>query len=189
MAQSTPLPESAAGGLAPSSALKSQYHAGLGMLRQAIDRCPERLWTGDEHASPFWHIAYHTLFYTHLYLQPEESAFRPWEHHREEYQFMGRLPWPPHRPPDIDVPYTKTQILQYWQICEEMVDATVDGLDLNAAECGFWWYSMPKFEHQLVNIRHLQHHTAQLSDRLRSAADIGIDWLSAGTTSEQDKAG
>jgi hypothetical protein len=53
------------------SALKSQYHATLAMLRAAIRRCPDDLWTGSGgHANPFWRIAYHTLFYAHLYLQP-----------------------------------------------------------------------------------------------------------------------
>ena len=32
---------------------------------------------------------------------------------------------------------------------------------------------MSKLEHQLVNLRHIQHHAAQLADRLRSAAMSG----------------
>jgi hypothetical protein len=36
---------------------------------------------------------------------------------------------------------------------------------------------MSKLEHQFVNIRHIQLHGAQLADRLRSAADIGIKWV------------
>src|SRR5437667_12873733 len=67
------------------SALKSQYHATLAMLRTAIRRCPDDLWTArSDHANPFWRIAYHTLFYTHLYLQPNNRVFRPWEHHQRE---------------------------------------------------------------------------------------------------------
>ena len=53
----------------------------------------------------------------------------------------------------------------------------MDALDLNSTESGFSWYRMSKLEHQLVNIRHIQHHGAQLADRLRSAADIGISWV------------
>jgi hypothetical protein len=34
---------------------------------------------------------------------------------------------------------------------------------------------MPKLEHWMVNIRHIQHHTAQLEDRLRARAGLGID--------------
>jgi|TARA_B100001964_G_C14207214_1_gene588714 hypothetical protein len=60
----------------------------------------------------------------------------------------------------------------------------VDGLDLNAEDCGFWWYDESKFEHQLVNIRHLQHHTGQLADRLRRAADRGVDWIPSASAAE-----
>jgi hypothetical protein len=162
------------------SALKSQYHAALAMLRQAVERCPEELWGDGGHANPYWHIAYHTLFFTHLYLQPNEEAFHPWEHHREEYQFLGSLPWPPHRVPKIEQPYMQAQVLEYWQVCEQMIDLAVDRLDLESPECGFWWYTMSKFEHQLMNIRHIQHHAAQLADRLRPAAGIGVDWVGAG---------
>lgn len=185
---SDPVPSSPypAGNLDVARALKSQYHAGLRMLLQAVNSCPDHLWAGGDHPNAFWRIAYHTLFYTHLYLQPHEKDFEAWEHHREEYQFLGRLPWPPHDPPTIGEPYTRPQVLDYWQVCDALVDATVDRLDLTAADCGFWWYDVPKFEHQLVNLRHLQHHTAQLADRLRRAADLGVDWVSSATARDSD---
>ena len=45
-----------------------------------------------------------------------------------------------------------------------------------APECGFSWYQMPKFEHQLVSLRHIHHHTGQLVDRLRHATGQGSPW-------------
>ena len=33
--------------------------------------------------------------YTHLYLQTTEADFVPWAKHRDEYQSLGPLPWPP----------------------------------------------------------------------------------------------
>jgi hypothetical protein len=159
------------------AALKSQYHAALAMLKQAIEQCPEELWDGGGQPVAFWRVAYHTLFFTHLYLQPEEKAFRPWDQHREEYQFLGPLPWPPHRQPQIGEPYTRAQVLEYWRFCDEMVDAAVDQLDLAAPECGFWWYKLPKLDHQINNIRHIQHHAALLAGRLRLAAGIDVGWV------------
>ena len=58
-----------------------------------------------------------------------------------------------------------------------MVEAAVDRLDLDAADCGFCWYQVSKLEHQLINIRHIQHHTAQLTDRLRSVSNVGVAWV------------
>jgi hypothetical protein len=159
------------------SVLRSQYHASLAMLRSAVEQCPEPSWAGGEHRNAFWHIAYHALFFTHLYLQPKESDFVPWAQHREEYQFLGPLPWPPHDLPKIGEPYTRAQILEYWRLCEAMIDPGVDRLDLDAPECGFWWYRMSKLEHQLVSLRHVQHHVGQLADRLRRTADIGLVWV------------
>lgn len=160
-------------------ALKSQYHAALDMLRQTIDQWPQELWNSSGYANPFWHIAYHTLFFTHLYMQPNEAAFRPWEHDREEYWSLGPLPYPPHRAPRIGEPYTKAEILEYWRVCERMVNDAVDTLDLDALDCGFPWYTMPKAEHQIMNIRHIQHHAGQLSDRVRAATGSGVDWTGA----------
>jgi hypothetical protein len=163
--------------IATKTVLKSQYQAALAMLEQTIEQCPEDLWTSGDHPNPFWHVAYHALFCTHMYLQPNEAAFHPWEHHREEYQFLGALPWPPQRKPNIGEPYTKAQVMEYLRMCAAMADAAVEKLDLEAPESGFGWYKMSKLEHQFVNLRHLQHHTGQLADRLRQHVGIGTDWV------------
>ena len=72
--------------------IKHQYHAALTMLKMAIEQCPESAWNDPEYKNASWHIVYHTLFYTHLYLQVSEKEFKPWSKHREEYPFMGGLP-------------------------------------------------------------------------------------------------
>ena len=159
------------------AALKCQYHAALAMLKQAIEKCPDDLWTGGDHPIPFWRVAYHTLFFTHLYLQSDHESFRAWEHHREECQFFDAVPWPPHRPPKPAEPYTKAQILEYWQFCDARVDADVDRLDLDAPQCGFPWYKLPKLDHQINNIRHIQHHAALLAGRLHRALGTGVEWI------------
>ena len=161
--------------------LKSQYRASLDMLKQTINYCPENLWTDAAYPNPFWHVAYHALFFLHMYLQPDSDSFRPWSKHRKDYEFMGPVPWPPHNQPNIEEPYTKGQLMEYLHLCEEMVDDAVEKLDLDAQECGFWWYKMSKFEHQFVNIRHTQHHAAQLMDRLRQVAGVGVDWIGGKT--------
>jgi hypothetical protein len=155
------------------SAMQSQYHACLRMLWTAIRRCPDDLWTSRHgHANPYWRIAYHTLFYTHLYLQANNRIFRPWEHHQRGIQHMERWrkTWRV---------YSKAEVLAYWRICESMIDDAVDALDLTAPQSGFSWYKIPKLEHQIVNIRHIQYHEAQLADRLREAIGAGVGWADA----------
>ena len=58
-----------------------------------------------------------------------------------------------------------------------MVDASVDTMDLDAETCGFPWYKIPKLDHQINNIRHVQHHAALLSGRLRRAEGIDVLWV------------
>jgi hypothetical protein len=162
--------------------LKSQYHASLAMLEEAIRRCPDDLWDDPSPTNAFWQVAYHTLFFTHLYLHHDEAAFQPWHGHQREVQQEDSFAGPPipnSTLPITPTPYTKAQVLEYWTICDGMVDEAVDGLDLDRTECGFHWYTMSKLEHQFVNIRHVQHHTAQLADRLRAAAGMATPWVGA----------
>jgi hypothetical protein len=162
--------------------LKSQYHASLAMLREAVERCPDDVWSSADHRNAFWQVAYHTVYFTHLYLQPNEAAFRPWAGHQTEVQHEDGLagnPDPESALPLIPRMYTQAQVLEYLTMCDQMVDSAVDAIDLESPESGFWWYSVSKLEHQLINLRHVQHHAAQLADRLRVSNDIGIKWVSA----------
>jgi hypothetical protein len=156
--------------------IRSQYLAALEMLRQAITRCPESLWDGQADRNRFWHVAYHVLFYTHLYLQPGEADFRPWAKHRKEYNFLGPLPWPPHKEPDIGAPYSQEEVLEYFELCRQEVEKQVPALDLDA-ESGFSWLPMGKLELQFYNVRHIQQHTGELMERLGSRAQVDVDWV------------
>ena len=160
--------------------LKGQYHAALAMLRETIEQCPDEIWFDERHTTVFWQGAYHALFFAHLYIQPNEEAFRPWEHHQSDNQYPDAIPGPPdpkNALPLLPRPYTKAEVLAYWSFCDEMVDSAVDALDLHSPHSGFSWYKISKLEHQILNIRHIEHHMAQLADRLRASTGIGIKWV------------
>lgn len=156
-----------------------QYQASLAMLRNAIDACPESLWMDADYPNRYWHIAYHSLFYAHLYLQPSQADFRPWEKHREDHQYLGPRPWAPQEAPKIKTPYTRDEVLEYHQFCCAEVEIRVPALDL-AAPSGFPWLPFNKMEVQFYNICHLQHHTGQLADRLRTRTNVGVAWVRPG---------
>ena len=157
-------------------ALKGQYHAGLAMLRQCLERCPKEVWTGGRHPRNFWRIAYHAIFYTHLYLQTGEEAFQRWDRHRDDAHALwgGDGELPPEEPP-----YSKAELLEYLEFADRNVDDWVDLIDLESPQSGFSWYSIAKLDHQLLNVRHLQGHVGQLSELLM-ASDVDIDWISIG---------
>jgi hypothetical protein len=156
------------------SALK-QYRAALDMLSKAIDPCPEELWLSAEYKNRFWHIAYHSLFFTHLYVQPTEADFQPWEKHVQNAQFMGPRPGRTESFPIPD-PYSKQDLKEYLELCRTEVEKQVTLVRFEDSS-GFSWLPFDKLELQFYNIRHLQHHTGQLIDRLRTAAGIGVGWV------------
>ena len=156
--------------------IQSQYLAALEMLKQAISKCPPELWSAPEDKNKFWHIAYHALFYTHLYLQDTEMDFHAWEKHRDEYQFMGQTPWPPHAPPKIGASYSREDMLEYLEVIRIYIRERIPVLDLETAS-GFDWLPFGKLELQFYTIRHLQHHAAELSERLGARAGIDLDWI------------
>jgi hypothetical protein len=159
-----------------NSALKSQYHAALLMLKQTTEKCPESIWDDPTDATKFWKIAYHALFYTHLYLQTEMSAFVPWEKHQEDIHYLSALPSTLDRKPKPGKPYTKAEVLEYLDFCWNEVEARLLDLDFEA-ESGFEWLKFGKLELQIYNIRHLMQHVGELSTILYTRANIYIDWV------------
>lgn len=159
--------------------LERQYRAALDMHRSAVDQCPAELWADGEHVNAFWQIAYHALFFTHLYLMPHADDYDPWPGHQTNVQHEDGLTGegdPESSAPLLPRPYTREEVLAYWDFCDVRLGEWLDSIDLASSASGFYWYPVSKLEHQLVNIRHLQHHTAQLADRLRKGADRGVAW-------------
>src|SRR4029077_13515438 len=59
------------------SAIRQQFHAAIDMLGNAIEACPNSVWSSQAPRA-FWHLAFHTLFFLDLYLSEcEESQFHP----------------------------------------------------------------------------------------------------------------
>jgi uncharacterized damage-inducible protein DinB len=157
-----------------------QFAAAVQMLQQAIEACPDDLWDDRTDGSPFWHLAYHALFYTDFYLSDSEKTFTAREYHEDEAQllpgdyqgFAGVVSTPTRA-------FTKDQLVAYGEHCVRKCAETFARLtDERALErCGFWWYELNVGEFMLNNLRHVQHHAGQLVLLLRRRADIGVDWL------------
>lgn len=159
--------------------LRRQYHAALATLQEVIEACPEDLWLDPRPTNAYWQVAYHTLYFTHLYLAHDEAAFQPWVEHVADVQNpdgFGPADDADPRPVHPE-PYSKEQALAYWAVVDAAVDGAIAGFDLHRPESGFHWYPVSKLEHQLINIRHVQHHAAQLADRLRAHGGVATRWI------------
>jgi hypothetical protein len=161
-------------------ALKEQYHAGLAMLAECVEKCPEEMWLEGAHPRTFWRITFHTAFFTHLYLGQNEAAFQPWPGRKQGIHFrLWSQPGEeePYELPEGTEVYQRDEILAYLRYVDNLIDPTVDQLDLDTDDTGFSWYpNMSKLSHQLMNLRHIQGHVGQLSELLM-AKGIDTDWV------------
>ena len=60
------------------------------MLRSAVEACPDDLWDDYAHGTPFWHLAYHALFYADFYLFDDAEAFQARDFHVDKANFLPR---------------------------------------------------------------------------------------------------
>jgi hypothetical protein len=137
-----------------------QYEASLAMLEACVRACKPAHWEGLIAAASFRWAAYHTLFYTDYYLSPREGAFELRELHLRGGDERG-----PEACPGLDQPDTLT----YVAICREKAAATLAGETPAILEgpSGFERKRFSRAELHLYNIRHVQHHTGQMSAYLR----------------------
>jgi hypothetical protein len=87
--------------------------------------------------------------------------------------------------PEVVLPepaYGKDELLGYLEHCRKKLDAVMAGMTKAwvANPCPFPYRDMSNGELLLYNMRHVQHHAAQLNMLLRQATDSAPDWVSKG---------
>jgi len=153
--------------------INSQYSASLKMLGNAIDLCEEDLWENKAYHNQFWQIAYHTLFFTDLYLSGCETTFVPWKKHRDDLQHLKCMFGT--KGGSVVPAYEKTEVFEYMEICMKKREPAL--YHLRAIDpSGFHWLPFSKLELQFYNIRHIQHHAAQLIERIREVYGRDVQW-------------
>lgn len=141
------------------------------MLENAMLACPEELWSDRSRRPEFWYLAYHTLFWLDLYLSDSVEGFTPPAPFTlDELDPTGLLP---------ERPYTKGELQAYLEHGRRKCRATIAALtDEKASQrCGFERPDMTVAELLLYNMRHVQHHAAQLNLILRQTIDSAPRWV------------
>lgn len=149
----------------------SQFGAAIDMLENAIVACPDDLWGNQIDFKEFWYITYHTLFYLDLYLSESEKGFAPpVPFTLDELDESGLLP---------DRIYTKQELLNYLNHGREKCKARISSLTEEKAnqKCGFDWLDLSFSEVLLYNMRHVQHHAAQLNLIISRSVGSAPRWV------------
>lgn len=151
--------------------LWQQFGAAIEMLENAVRACPEKLWSDRSQRPEFWYVVYHTLFFLDLYLSGSVDGFRPpAPFNLDELDPRGLMP---------ERVYTKEELQAYLEHgrrkCRAVIEALTD--EKARAHCVFTWNEMSFAELLLDNMRHVQHHAAQLNLILRQKTDSAPVWI------------
>lgn len=167
-------------------ALTRQFTAAIDMLCGALAACPDRLWqarlwtvTGSDEQgdlAAFWYLGYHSAFWLDLYLEGTLDGFAPpAPFNLDELDPAGLLP------PRV---YSRAELLGYLAHgrakCVSRMSALRSTSDGPAN--GFPWMPCSYIELQMVNMRNVQEHGAQLNLFLGQAAGLPAHWVKFGDT-------
>ena len=153
------------------TAVWQQFGAAIDMLENAMLACPDELWSDRSQRPEFWYVVYHTLFFLDFYLAGSPDGFvPPAPFTLDELDPAGPLP---------ERPYTKGQLQTYLEHGRKKCWSTIDALtdDSGRQRCGFEWVDVSVVELLLYNMRHVQHHAAQLNLILRQKIDSAPGWV------------
>jgi hypothetical protein len=152
--------------------LWQQLGAAIDMLENAIRACPASTWGRRVHPSEFWYIAYHSLFFLDYYLSESDQGFTPPAPFTlGELDPAGVLP---------DRVYSQAELAAYLQHARKKARTRLAALTEQKARehCGFAGRDRSVMEMHMYNLRHVQHHAAQLYLLLRQATNSAPDWIS-----------
>jgi len=148
-----------------------QFGAAIDALEKAVRACPDNLWGDNSKRYPFWQVVSHTLFWLDFYLSESPDGFTPPPPFGlEELDPAGRAP---------ERTYSKSELLTYLAYgrrkCKETLESMTD--DEARRPYKFGKVNFSRAELHLYNLRHVQHHTAQLNMILRLAIDSAPRWV------------
>jgi hypothetical protein len=159
--------------------LAHQYDASLSMLKLAIDRCPNASWNECVANWRFCQTAFHVVFFADVYLQPSDDldALKRQPFHLEHEADFRDYEELEDRPQVLL--YKKAFVLSYLQNVRRKAQETIasESAEVLAGPSGFRRRKCSRAELHVYNIRHIQHHAAQLSLRLRLDVQVDIPWV------------
>jgi len=153
------------------TSLGQQFGAAIDMLENALRACPDALWDDRSRRPEFWYLVFHTLFFLDYYLSESAEGFvPPAPFSLDELDPAGVMP---------DHPYSKDELQRYLEHGRRKCRSTIEALTEAKARERRRFVSVEGsvVELLLYNLRHVQHHAAQLNLLLRQATDSAPRWV------------
>ncbi len=156
----------------------SQFDAAFTMLEECIRKCPVKSWNGKIAKYPFWLVAYHTLYCTDLYSAKSEALWKthPKFHPKGKSEVENEYP---------SRSFSKRELLAYLRYTQERVHESLAAETTRslALPAGFSWLKITRAELPIYSLRHVQHHTGQLSAHVRRAKAT-VHWAKDGAAAK-----
>jgi uncharacterized damage-inducible protein DinB len=159
---------------------RNQFEAAFCTLNSCIDLCPEESWNQPVVNLKFCQVTFHTLFFADLYLAEsgDLEALKQQSFHQERADFFRDYEEFQDRKQTLlyDRPTTKSYLKRCRQKARDVVAA--ETAETLTGPSGFDWRDCSRAELHVYNARHIYHHCAQLSLRLRQIGEIDVPWFS-----------
>ncbi|WP_422082116.1 DinB family protein [Ulvibacterium sp.] len=159
------------------NSLWQQFGASIDMLINAIEACPETLYRNNKR---FFYTAYHVAVFLDYYLTVPPTDFEP----QLPFTITEKEKIPEEALDDVlpDEHYSKEQFLEYVKSSKKKCQSVVMSIEekgnprfVEDVEVGKMDYSL--IEILLYNLRHVQHHAAQLNTILRNEGYEPSKWV------------
>jgi hypothetical protein len=117
------------------------------------------------------------LFFTDHYLGPDAESVREQPFHRQHPQFFRE--YEELQDKKQELLYDRPTVKEYLEHCRKKVSTVVaaETAESLAAQCPFDRLRFYRTELYVYIARHIQHHAAQLSLRLRTTLGEGVPWV------------
>jgi len=164
--------------------MANQFEAALCTLYVCVESSPDTAWDMRIGRYPFNQVVFHTLFFTDYYLGRDAESFRSQPFHRDNASFFDDYEQLEDREPVGR--YDRPSIHKYMQHCRKKAKDAIasETADTLAGPTGFARRDFSRAELYVYTIRHIQHHAAQLTLRLRVDANRDVPWVQSGWSAD-----
>ncbi|MBY8991214.1 MAG: hypothetical protein KGD58_10715 [Candidatus Lokiarchaeota archaeon] len=157
-------------------ALNEQYGAAIAMLGHNLKSCPKELWDDRTSGPPFWHVAYHAMWFLDWYLSDSystreifQSKFGDKSSHFEQLTVDNIK----------DIVLAPKQLIEYLSEIKEKAKNRFDNITSDALiqPSVFDWHGNSVLSSLLYNLRHVMLHIGALNLRLHRKGVKLDNWV------------